>query len=75
VLPETGLANWSDAAEACEAAAEHKWSKGGPFWEAHDAFGCALTAAMAGDHISEMTRRDLTRAWGTVFGTDYTTEK
>jgi hypothetical protein len=23
----------------------------------------------------KMTRRDLTRAWGTVFGTDYTTEK
>ncbi|MFH9574241.1 hypothetical protein ACH4MG_27335 [Streptomyces sp. NPDC017454] len=66
-LSGTGLADWSDAAEAVEAATDHTWSKGGPFWEANDAFSCALTAAMAGDRASEITRRDLMRAWRTAF--------
>ncbi|MGW4270895.1 hypothetical protein ACWEGQ_00660 [Streptomyces seoulensis] len=74
-LSGTGLADWSDAAEACDAATEPTWSKGGPFWGANDAFSCALMAAMAGECVSDMTRRDLMSAWRTVFGTDRTTEQ
>ncbi|MFE0470441.1 hypothetical protein ACFW2V_02345 [Streptomyces sp. NPDC058947] len=74
-LPGTGLADWSDAAEACDAATEHTWSKGGSFWEANDAFSCALMAAMAGERVSEMTRRDLMSAWRTAFGPDRATER
>lgn len=74
-LPEAGVRDQTDFGEAVEAATDHTWSKGGDFWEAHDAFSCALMAAMAGDRVSEMTRRDLMRAWRTAFGTDRTTEK
>jgi hypothetical protein len=75
VLPGTGLADWSNAAEACETATDHTWSKGGPFWEARDAFTCALMAVMAGDRLPEMTRRDLMRAWSTAFGPGSANEK
>lgn len=66
-LPEAEVRDDTDFGEAVEAATDHTWSKGGPFWEAHDAFSCALMAATAGDRVSEMTHRDLMRAWRTVF--------
>ncbi|WP_446458649.1 hypothetical protein [Streptomyces rochei] len=66
-LPETEVRDDTDFGEAVNAATDHTWAKGGPFWEAHDAFDCALMAAMAGDRVSEMTHRDLMRAWRTVF--------
>ena len=66
-LPGMGVSDDTDFGEAVEAATDHTWSKGGPFWEAHDAFSCALMATTAGDRISEMTRRDLMHAWRIVF--------
>jgi plasmid maintenance system antidote protein VapI len=69
-LPETEVRDDTAFGEAVEAATDHTWSKGGPFWEAHDAFSCALMATMAGDRISEATRRDLMRAWGAAFSTE-----
>lgn len=73
-VPETEIRDNYDYAEAVTAATDHTWLKGGPFWEAHDAFDCALMAAMAGDRIPERTHRDLMSAWRTVFKDDRAAE-
>lgn len=70
-----GLVDWDDAAEACDDATDHTWSRGGPFQEASEAFAGIFIAAIGGDCIPEMTRRDLVHPWHTVFTTDRAAEK
>lgn len=64
---QAGLVAWPAAGEALDAAADHTFLKGGPFWEAHDAFCRAFTASLAGDLIPDGLRNDMMRAWGTAF--------
>ncbi|SEE85045.1 hypothetical protein SAMN05216483_6785 [Streptomyces sp. 2131.1] len=66
-VSQAGLVDWSTTWDACDEAADHVWSRGGAFWDAHDAFCGALTAAIAGDCVPETTHRDLMRPWLTVF--------
>jgi hypothetical protein len=63
----TGLSDWTVASEASDAACDHTWRKSDHFEEAYNAYVCAITAAMAGDSVSERTHRDLMRAWRTAF--------
>jgi hypothetical protein len=66
-----GLANWANTCVAWEAATIERpgntWERIDNFNHVYDAFICAITAAMAGDSISEWMHRDLMHAWRTAF--------